>query len=621
MATAQQWHELAQQLRVDSIRSTTVAGSGHPTSSMSAADLMAVLLYEHLRYDFQNPSNPNNDHLIFSKGHASPLLYSVYKAAGAISDEELMTLRKFGSRLEGHPVPILPWVDVATGSLGQGLPVGVGIALAGKYLDKLPYHVWVLLGDSEMAEGSIWEAFELAGHYKLNNLIGILDMNRLGQRGETMLGWNGDVYAARARAFGWHAIEIDGHDVEQINAAYDEAARQTERPTLIIARTLKGKGVAEVENQENWHGKALPADKGLAERAIQELGGERHIVVDVRKPQPAEPASRPAERQIELPVYERGSSVATRTAYGDGLKALGAARPDVVAVDGEVSNSTYSETFARAFPERFFEQYIAEQQMVGSAIGLGVRGYIPFASTFAAFFTRAYDFIRMAAISRANIKLCGSHAGVSIGEDGPSQMALEDLAMMRAVHGSVVLYPCDANETAHLVAAMADHRGISFLRTTREKTPVLYGKDEVFPIGGSKVVRSSDSDQVAVVAAGITLHETLKAYEQLRGEGIAIRVIDAYSVKPIDVRTLREAARATGGRLVVVEDHWVEGGLGDAVLEAFAGTTDAPTAGQLPRVTKLAVRSMPGSGKPEELLDAAGISASHIAAAVKKLLD
>src|SRR5579871_210547 len=618
MATSQQWHELAQQLRVDSIRSTTKAGSGHPSSSMSAADLMAVLLYEHFTYDFHNPKNPNNDHLIFSKGHAAPLLYSMYKATGGISDQEMLTLRQFGSRIEGHPVPILPYVDVATGSLGQGLPIGVGIGLAGKYLDKLPYRIWVVLGDSEMAEGSIYEALELAGHYQLSNLIGILDMNRLGQRGETMLGWNGDAYAARARSFGWHAIEIDGHDLDQIQAAYIEAAQQHEKPTLIVAKTIKGKGFPEIENKNGWHGKALPAD--MAERAIAELGGERHIVVDVRKPESSAPVERPAVEPAKLPNYEVGSQVATRSAYGDALKALGDARLDVVAVDGEVSNSTYAETFAKAHPDRYFEQYIAEQQMVGSAVGLSVRGYQAFASTFAAFFTRAYDFIRMAAISRANVKFCGSHAGVSIGEDGPSQMALEDLAMMRAVHGSIVLYPSDANQAGHLVEAMADHNGISYLRTTREKTPVIYSADEVFPVGGSKVIRQSDQDHVTVVAAGITLHEALKAYDELKAEGVHIRVIDAYSVKPIDVATLREAASATNGRIIVVEDHWLEGGLGDAVLEAFAATPEHDAAAQPPHVTKLAVHRMPGSGTPAQLLEAAGINAHHIVLAVKKLV-
>ena len=617
-ATLNQWRALAQQLRIDSIRSSTKAGSGHPTSSMSAADLMAVLMSEYLRYDFARPDLPNNDHLIFSKGHASPLLYSIYKAAGAISDDEFMTLRQRGSRLEGHPTPVLPWVDVATGSLGQGLPIGVGVGLAGKYLDKLPYHIWVVLGDSEMAEGSIWEALELAGHYQLNNLIGILDMNRLGQRGETMLGWNGDAYAARAKAFGWHAIEIDGHDLNQINDAYREALQQTNQPTLIVARTVKGKGFPEIENKNGWHGKALPQD--MADRAIADLGGEQSIIIKVHAPDDMQPAPRPQAEPLQLPTYPSDKPVATRTAYGDALKALGAARPEVVALDGEVGNSTYTETFANAFPGRFFEQYIAEQQMTAAAVGLQVRDYIPFASTFAAFFTRAYDFIRMAAISRANIRLCGSHAGVSIGEDGPSQMALEDLAMMRAVYGSTVLYPCDANQTARLVAAMADQQGIVYLRTTREKTPILYSPDEQFPIGGSRTLRQSENDQVTVVAAGITLHEALKAADTLKGEGIAIRVIDLYSVKPVDEKTLREAARATGGRIVTVEDHWREGGLGAAVLDAFAGTDEQQPDSQPPTVVKLAVHHMPDSATPDQELEEAGINAAAIVSAVKKLL-
>jgi transketolase len=610
--------ELAQQLRVDSIRASTEAGSGHPTSSMSAADLLAVLMAKYLHYDFDAPKDPRNDHLIFSKGHASPLIYSVFKAAGAITDAELMTLRKFGSRLQGHPTPVLPWVDVATGSLGQGLPIGVGIALAGRYLDRLPYRVWVVLGDSEMAEGSQWEAFDHAGNRMLGNLIGILDMNRLGQRGPTELGWNGAAYAARARAFGWRAIEIDGHNLEQIDRAYAEATADDSQPTLIVAQTMKGRGVSFLEDKEGWHGKALPRDQAV--QAIAELGGERHIVVAVHKPEGgAAPAAPAAAGKLELPTYQKGDSVATRKAYGDALKALGGARGDVVALDGEVSNSTFAEEFAKAYPDRYFEMYIAEQQLVAAAVGMSVRGRVPFASTFAAFMTRAYDFIRMAAISQANIRLCGSHAGVSIGEDGPSQMALEDLAMMRAVCGSTVLYPCDGNQTAHLVAQMADRQGISFLRTTREKTDVLYDPGESFPIGGSKVLRSSQNDQVAVIAAGITVREALAAHEQLGQQGIAVRVIDAYSVKPIDEATLRQAARDTGGRLVVVEDHWSEGGLGDAVLAAFAGDEGDLPGANPPRVVKLAVTTMPGSGKPDELLDAAGISARHIVAAVTKL--
>ncbi len=611
----QQWTNLAQQLRVDSIRSTTSAGSGHPTSSMSAADLMAVLMSNHLRYDFDNPRNPNNDHLIFSKGHASPLLYAMYKAAGAISDEELLTLRKFGSRLEGHPTPALPWVDVATGSLGQGLPIGVGIALAGKYLDKLPYRIWTLLGDSEIAEGSIWEAFDHASHYKLDNLIAILDCNRLGQRGETELGWNTEAYAERGKAFGWRTMIINGHNYEQIHDAYTKAEQFAGSgiPTLIVARTVKGKGVTFLENVDGWHGKALTSEQ--EEKAMQELNPVRSQLFPVQKPTAAKPASLPAKQPVAIPRYNLKESVATRKAYGDALKALGAADPEVVALDGEVSNSTYAEDFAKAYPDRFFEQYIAEQQLVAAAVGMSVCGKIAFASTFAAFFTRAYDFIRMAAISRANIRLVGSHAGVSIGEDGPSQMALEDLAMMRAIFGSTVLYPCDANQGAQLTAAMVTHGGIVYMRTTREKTPVIYRPDEKFSIGGSYVLRQSSKDQATIVAAGITVHEALKAYEQLLRENIPVRVIDAYSVKPIDDETLLAAAEEAGNKIITVEDHWPEGGLGEAVLEVFT-QTDSP----LPHVVKLAVQSMPGSGTPYELLEDAGISAHHIVQAVKALV-
>ena len=609
----QQWTNLAQQLRVDSIRATTEAGSGHPTSSMSAADLMSVLLLNYLHYDFEKPKNPNNDHLIFSKGHASPLLYSLYKAAGAITDEELLTLRKFGSRLAGHPTPEIPWVDVATGSLGQGLPIGVGIAAVGKYLDKLPYHVWVLLGDSECAEGSIYEAFHLAAHYKLNNLVAILDCNRLGQRGETELGWDTEAYAARGRAFGWNAIVINGHNYDEINRAYQQAEQTTDRPTLIVAKTIKGKGVSFLENKEGWHGKAL--NKEQEEQAIRELDPVRSKVFPVQKPANDKPAPESAAKPLKLPRYELGSSEATRKAYGDALVAIGAANPNVVAMDGEVSNSTYANEFAKAYPERYFEQYISEQQMIAFAVGVQVRDKIPFASTFAAFFTRAYDFIRMAAVSQANIRLSGSHAGVSIGEDGPSQMGLEDLALMRAVYGSTVLYPCDGNQAVHLVAEMANHNGISYIRTTRASLPVIYGPDEEFPIGGSKVLRQSDKDRVTVVAAGITLHEALDAYEQLKSDGIHIRVIDAYSVKPIDTETLFMAAEEAGAKFITVEDHWPEGGLGEAVLEAFSGA-DSP----LPRVVKMAVESMPSSGKPAELLEAAGISAHNIVEAVKLLV-
>jgi transketolase len=585
---------------------------------------MAVLLVRHLKYDWGNPGGPFNDRLIFSKGHASPLLYAMYKAAGVITDEELLTLRKFGSRLEGHPKPLqsaedhgtphgLPWVDVATGSLGQGLPVGVGMALSGKFIDKLPFRVWVLLGDSEMAEGSVWEGFDKAGHYKLSNVTAILDMNRLGQRGPTELGWDTSAYAARVRSFGWHAIEIDGHDVAAIDAAYQKAEHETDKPTCIVAKTVKGSGVSLVADKEGWHGKALSPDEARA--AIKELGGERHAILQVGKPACQPPATEPTAQKLKLPVYELGTEEATRKAFGDALVAVGASMTEVVVLDGEVGNSTFTEEFEKAYPERFFEMFIAEQQMVSAALGLSVMRKVPFAATFAAFLTRAFDQIRMAAVSNANIRLCGSHAGVSIGEDGPSQMALEDLAMMRAVHGSTVLYPCDANETAQLVHAMAKRSGISYMRTTREKTAVIYAADESFPIGGSKLVRHSDADQLMIVAAGITLHESLRAYEQLKSEGISVRVIDAYTIKPIDKETLKQAAQATGGRIVVAEDHWPEGGLGDAVLDAFAGTPE-----NVVKVVKLAERDIPTSGTPAELLGAAGIDAEHIAQAAREML-
>ena len=611
--------DLAAQLRVDSIRSSTSAGSGHPTSSMSAADLLAVLVARHLRYNWDDPASPVNDHLIFSKGHASPLLYSVFRAVGVVSEDELINgYRRFGQRLEGHPTPILPWVDVATGSLGQGLPDGVGVALAGKYLDKLPYRIWVLCGDSELAEGSIWEALDKASYYRLSNMIVMMDVNRLGQSGPTDLGWDIEAYAARAAAFGARVIAIDGHDLADIDAAFSaaEAATSGDQPTVILAKTIKGKGFSEVENKEGWHGRPFPPD--MAERAIAELGGVRNLTVRGPLPEPAAGAdagaAAAAPAGATLPDYAVGDKVATRKAYGDALVALGAADPKVVALDGEVKNSTFALEFATAYPERYFEMYIAEQQMVAAATGLAVRGYKPFASTFAAFFTRAYDFIRMGAISGRDVRLAGSHAGVEIGADGPSQMALEDLAMMRAVHGSTVLYPADGTSTAVLVKAMAAMPGISYMRTTRGAYPGLYPSGETFPVGGSKVLRSGEQDTVTLVGAGVTLHECLGAAEQLAAEGIHARVIDCYSVKPIDTATLTAAAQATGGCFVVAEDHHPEGGLGEAVTSALVAAGQENLT-----IVHLAVRGMPGSGSGAELLAWAGIDAEHIAAAAREL--
>ena len=598
--------ELGQQLRVDSVRSSAAAGSGHPTSSMSAADLMAVLLDGHLRLDYSNPDNPANDHLIFSKGHASPLYYAVLKAAGAIKDDELLTFRKLGSRLEGHPTPRIPPTDVATGSLGQGLPIGVGVAMAGRSLDQLPYRVWVLCGDSEMAEGSMWEAFQHAGWEGLSNLTAIIDVNRLGQTRETMLGWDLDGYVRRIEAFGWKAIAIDGHDVDAIEAAYAEAEATTDRPTAIVARTKKGKGVKAVEDQDGKHGKPLDDP----EAGIAELGGERDLSVDVAKPEAGTRARVRASPAARVPSYELGEEVATRKAYGESIAALADIRGDVVALDGEVSNSTHSEDFRKAHPDRYFEMFIAEQQLVAAAVGMQARGWTPYVSTFAAFLSRAYDFVRMGAISQAKLVLSGSHAGVSIGEDGPSQMALEDMASLRAIHGSTVLHPSDANQTAALVEAAADQPGITFIRTLRGKTPVRTPAGEA-KIGGSRVAH--EGDDVAIIACGICLDEAVKAAERLAGDGVHARVLDAYSIKPIDAEAVRAAARDCGA-IVTVEDHAPEGGLGDAVLDALAEGDERA------HVVKLAVREIPGSGTPEELLHGAQIDADAIADAASKLV-
>ncbi|WP_156722163.1 transketolase [Streptomyces apocyni] len=609
--TEQQLTELGRQLRVDSIRATAAAGSGHATSSMSAADLVAVLFAHHLRYDFSHPEHPGNDRFILSKGHASPLLYAVYKAVGVIDDAELLTFRTLGSRLEGHPTPqALPWVEVATGSLGQGLPVGVGMALAGKRLDRADYRVWVLCGDSEFAEGSMWEAAEHAGYEHLDHLTALVDVNRLGQRGPTRYGHDLGAYARRLRAFGWHTTEIDGHDPAAIDRACHEARSTAGQPTAILARTVKGSEVASAEDREGLHGKPL-ADP---DAAIAELGGPREVRLTVQPPPTAQPPPAMRGGHLTLPRYGVGDTAATRTAFGQALAALGHARGDVVALDGEVGDSTRAEFFAKEHPDRYFQCYIAEQQMVAAAVGLAARGWTPYAATFAAFLSRAHDFLRMAAISGSSLAVVGSHAGVAIGQDGPSQMGLEDLALFRALHGSTVLYPCDANQTAQLVAQMADGSGIRYLRTSRGDTPVIYGPDEEFPIGGSRVLHASDDDRATVVAAGVTVHEALAAADTLADHGIPVRVIDLYSVKPVDRRTLRVAAEQTGC-LLTVEDHHEEGGLGDAVWGAFAD--GRPT----PRLARLAVRTMPGSATPEQQLHAAGIDAESIAARVRLLVE
>ena len=603
----------ATNLRIHSITSTSEAGSGHPTTCLSAADIVSALFFHAMRYDCSDAQNPNNDRFILSKGHAAPLLYAAYAEAGIIPTEELRTLRQIDSILEGHPTPRFEWTEVATGSLGQGLSLGLGMALNGKYLDKSDYRVYVLLGDGETAEGGVWEAAALASHYQLNNLIGIVDVNALGQSQRTMYAFDVDTYCKRFEAFGWKTIGIDGHNFDEILPALAQAKTSTDKPTMIVAKTFKGKGVSFLENADNWHGKAVAKGEEL-DKALAELGplnlGEP---VQIAAPQPvAERAERAVATEWEPPNYPSGEDVATRSGYGIGLAKLGGVNPNVVALDGDTKNSTYAEQFMELYPNRYFEMFIAEQNLVGAGIGLAKRGKIPFVSTFAAFLSRAYDQIRMSAISQANIKYAGSHCGVSIGEDGPSQMGLEDIAMFRAIPEAVVLYPSDAGSAERLVAAAAAHEGIVYLRTSRPKTPMLYDADENFTIGGSKVVQQSNEDSVTVVAAGVTVHEALKAHSALAAEGIAIRVIDLYSIKPIDAAALKAAAAETNNTLITVEDHYPEGGLGDAVLDAVA-TADV-------YVHKLAVTGMPRSGKPEELLEHHGISAKAIVQKVKDII-
>jgi transketolase len=600
---------IARLIRYYSLVMSTEAGSGHPSSSLSATDLMTGLLFGGaFRFDLDNPRMPNNDRLIFSKGHASPLFYSLWAAAGRVTEQELLTFRMFNSPLEGHPTPAFRYTEAATGSLGQGLSIGLGMALNAKYIDKLPYRTYVLLGDSEMAEGSQWEAMELAAYYKLNNLVGIMDVNRLGQRGETMYGHDLSVYKNRVSSFGWEPIVIDGHHLPQILTAFKQAAEARDKPVMIIAKTLKGKGVSFIEDKNGWHGK--PLNKEELVRALAELGPvDKTLVSSIAAPEKIKPAEqKPGKTQpLSFPLDK---PVATRHAYGTALERIFPLFPGMVVLDAEVSNSTYADIFKTIYPERFFEMFIAEQNMVGTALGLSIRGKIPFVSTFAAFLTRAFDQIRMSQYSLANIKFCGSHAGVSIGEDGSSQMGLEDIAMFRTLQNSVVLYPSDAISTEKLVEEMARHKGIAYLRTTRQATPVIYRTDEVFRIGGSKVLRANKKDVATIVSAGITLHEALKAYEALKQEGILVRVIDLYSIKPIDAATLAQAAEETGA-IIIVEDHFSEGGIGEAVQSALA---EHPVP-----INSLAIRKMPKSGKPEELLNYEEISKSSIIRKVKEI--
>lgn len=610
--------ELAKLIRYNILTSTTEAGTGHPSSSLSAVELMAVLMFNgFFKADLNNPQNPNNDRLIFSKGHASPLFYSLYAAAGKVTREELLSLRKFSSHLEGHPTLEFPYTEVPTGSLGQGLSVGVGMALNAK-ADGLSYKTFVLLGDSEVAEGSIWEAMDSAAHYKLNNLVAILDCNRLGQRGETMFGHHTEVYEAKARSFGWETVVIDGHDTEAVASAYNLANQTKDKPLFIIAKTFKGKGISFVEDKDGWHGKAL--NKEELAKALPELGEvDLNLVGEVALPgeipnDKSQMTNKDQNPNVQFTSYEAGKKVATRKAYGNALANLIEVNSNVVVLDAETSNSTYADSVKKNHANKFFEMYIAEQNMVGTALGFSKRGKIPFVSTFAAFFSRAFDQIRMSQYANSNIKFIGSHGGVSIGEDGASQMALEDLAMFRSIFGSVVLYPSDAVSTEKLIAEASKHNGNVYVRTTRMETSILYSKDEEFKIGGSKTLKSSNSDVVTVVGAGVTLHEALKAYEELQKEGINIRVIDLYSIKPLDIETLKKAAEETKN-IVVVEDHYAEGGIGEAVATALA---------QIPnnkfQITSLAVRKMPRSGKPEELLAYEEIDANAIIKAIKQVI-
>jgi len=605
--------EKARLLRIHSLRATTQAGSGHPTSCLSAADLVAGIFFHAMRFEKMRPNSATSDRFVLSKGHAAPLLYAALAEAGAIPVARLLTLRDLSSELEGHPTPLVPGVDAATGSLGQGLSVGAGLAIGAAKLEKNSARVYVLLGDGEMAEGNVWEAAAFAAHYGLDNLTAIVDVNALGQSDRTMYRHDADVYRRKFEAQGWQAEVIDGHSMEAILAALNRAIATKGKPQAILARTEKGHGVSFIADKDGWHGKALSRDD-LA-RAIAELGGaeeppaiERRSSARPALPQPAEfPAPEP-------PAYKPGQQVATREAYGTALKKLGAVNPTLVAVDGDVQNSTFSEIFGKAYPERFFQGYIAEQNMVGVAVGLAARGHTAFVASFACFLTRAYDQIRMAAVSRSNINLCGSHCGVSIGEDGPSQMGLEDLAMFRAIPGATVLYPSDAVAAERLTEAAARRAGICYVRTSRPKTPVIYPNEETFPVPGFKVVRESPHDRATVIAAGVTLHEALKAHQELKTQGISVRVIDLYCVKPIDATALGAHVRATAGRVVTVEDHYPEGGLGEAVIGALA-----EAGGVLSAAKRLAVTGLPRSGKPDELLDVFGISAPHIVAAVKQL--
>ena len=611
-STIETIREKARRLGILSMMSTTAAGSGHPTSCLSASELTAGVFFYAMKFDPKNPNGPESDRFVLSKGHAAPLLYAALAEAGVFPVSRVMTLRQFSSELEGHPTPRIPGVDAATGSLGQGLSVGVGLAIGAK-MDKLGTRVYVLLGDGELAEGSNWEAAEFAGHYKIDNLTALCDINALGQSERTMYKHDMEIYRRKFESEGWDTQVIEGHDIAAVLSALDHAKATTGRPQAIIARTIKGHGVSFLGDKDGWHGK--PLSKEQLEKAVAEMGGPITVPADpgrsyarTKLPEP------PAYAEPSAPSYKSDASVATREAYGNALKRIGAVNPHVVALDGDVKNSTFAEFFADAYPDRFYQAYIAEQNMISVGVGLAARGKVPFLSTFACFLSRAFDQVRMAAISRSPIKVCGSHCGVSIGEDGPSQMALEDIASFRAIHSSTVLYPSDAYSAERLTEEAARLPGITYIRTSRPKTPLLYSAADKFPVPGFRVLRQSANDRALIVGAGITVHEALKAHDQLKSQGISARVMDLYCVKPIDGKQFAEQLKAAGGNLITVEDHYPEGGLGEAVLSALAEVGTSPK-----KYMKLAVTGMPHSGKPDELLEAFGISAKHIADAVRAM--
>ncbi|CAH2316401.1 transketolase 1 [Pelobates cultripes] len=604
--------DLANRLRIHSIRATCASNSGHPTSCCSAAEVLSVLFFNTMKYEAADPGNINNDRFVLSKGHAAPILYAAWAEAGFLKESDLLNLRKIDCDLEGHPTPKLPFVDVATGSLGQGLGASCGMAYTGKYFDKASYRVYCLMGDGESSEGAVWEAMAFASHYKLDNLVAIFDVNRLGQSEAAPLQHKTEIYQKRCEAFGWNTCVVDGHDVAELCYALWQAAQVKDKPTAIIAKTYKGKGITGVENEDNWHGKPMPKDK--VESVINEI---QNKIQTNKKLSPSAPTmDAPAVdisgiKMPSPPSYKLGDKIATRKAYGMALAKLGHANNRVIALDGDTKNSTFSEIFKQAHPDRYIECFIAEQNMVSVAMGCATRNRtVAFASTFAAFLSRAYDHIRMGAISQSNVNLCGSHCGVSIGEDGPSQMALEDIAMFRAIPTCTVFYPSDGVSTEHAVFLAANTQGICFIRTSRPDTAVIYSPEEKFEIGQAKVVRQSDSDRVTVIGAGVTLHEALAAADELSKQGINIRVIDPFTIKPLDAATIISSGRATGGHIITVEDHYREGGIGEAVSAAVAGQPGFI-------VQSLAVNGVPRSGKPTELLDMFGISAKHIVAAVK----